>query len=539
MQYLFRFIILITFLLLSLFPEGHAKPRQVIRVAVSDFWPIMFQATDGTIQGFYPDILEHIAEQENWNISYVHGNWSEGLELLKSRQVGLVMYLYRTADRELSMDFTREYMLTVWSQVFVRSENHSVKSIQSLASQKIGLIRESLDGNRFLELADSLSIPVIPVFFSNEADAFQALCDDQVAAVVATSISGNIYKNQYQIQGTPIVFQPEGTYFASARGQATEILKSLDRHLQILKQDYSSIYYQKLSYWLEITPVKEQVVPLWLFILTLGLFLLFVFFLICLIVTSRKSQREKQLIQSRLFQSQKMESLGLLAGSIAHDYHNLLFVIEGNTSLIRHQFINDSFIIQHTEEILMATESAARLTEQFLTFSRKQELTLHPVHVSEFLARNTSLLTRLLPKGVTLQADQPDFGLYCQGDDKLMLQVMMNLVINARDAVGEKGLIRISARFCSIKKMDASLPPEARPGDFIMFSVRDDGCGIPSHILKNIFEPFFTTKDSTKGTGLGLFVVFGIIQQLCGWIDVDSTPGQGTDFRFYLPVAES
>jgi two-component system cell cycle sensor histidine kinase/response regulator CckA len=253
-------------------------------------------------------------------------------------------------------------------------------------------------------------------------------------------------------------------------------------------------------------------------------------------ITERKrcAARAGQL-QAQLLQSQKLEAVGRLAGGIAHDFNNLLTSITGNIDLVRESRRDDAALQGSLEEAAAAAHRAADLTGQLLAFSRKQQITPRPVDLGALLLGLEQMLRRLIGEAITIDIDTGGPGCCVRVDPGQIEQVLVNLAINARDAMPKGG--RLSFRLGS----DAAVTdPEQTgelldPEDFVFLTVEDTGEGIPPELLEHLFEPFFTTKPRGQGTGLGLATAYGILRQHGGGISVASTPGEGTTFTIYLP----
>ncbi|MEO6994223.1 MAG: ATP-binding protein, partial [Lacunisphaera sp.] len=235
---------------------------------------------------------------------------------------------------------------------------------------------------------------------------------------------------------------------------------------------------------------------------------------------------EQRHLEEQLRQAQKMEAVGQLSGGIAHDFNNLLTVIMGHLSLLRTNREVTPEMAGSLAEVSAAANRAAALTGQLLAFSRRQVITIRALDLNETVTNLVKLLQRLLSENISIQLDLSPMQLTFNGDAGMMEQVLINLAINARDAMSGGGTLRIVTGYES---------GTARPGDTVYLEVSDTGSGIPPDILPKIFEPFFTTKDVGKGSGLGLATVFGIVQQHNGWIEVKSDLGHGTVFRISLP----
>ncbi|MBD3278534.1 MAG: response regulator [Candidatus Aegiribacteria sp.] len=241
----------------------------------------------------------------------------------------------------------------------------------------------------------------------------------------------------------------------------------------------------------------------------------------------------------QLQQAQKMESFGSLAGGVAHDFNNLLTIINGYSDLgLQEAEGMDSSLYNHFTQIHNAGQKAASLTRQLLAFSRKQVLEQKIVDLASLMKDLYKMLDRLIGEDYTLLVSVPETSLISRVDPGQIEQVLMNLVINARDASPSGATIHMSGSITTITPDDKKDMGKGEPGKYVLLKVRDNGTGMDEKTLERIFEPFFTTKKAGTGTGLGLSVVYGIIEQHGGWISVDSTLGKGTVFQIYLPAVE-
>ena len=240
-------------------------------------------------------------------------------------------------------------------------------------------------------------------------------------------------------------------------------------------------------------------------------------------------------LEEQFRQAQKMEGIGQLAGGVAHDFNNILAVIQMQADLLKTGAGIAPAQLELVSGIANAAQRAANLTRQLLMFSRKQTLQLRDLDFNEVVNDMAKMLRRTLGEDVQLQfkfAMQP---LFIRGDAGMLDQVLLNLAVNARDAMPKGGQLVIETSAVEFDESVREKSPQARPGSFACLSVSDTGSGIPPEILSHIFEPFFTTKEVGKGTGLGLATVHGIVQQHQGWINIYSEAGHGTTFRIYLP----
>ncbi len=239
-------------------------------------------------------------------------------------------------------------------------------------------------------------------------------------------------------------------------------------------------------------------------------------------------------LEEQLRQSQKMEAIGQLAGGVAHDFNNILTVVQGHASLLLAANLGES-AGKSAAQIVQAAERAAGLTRQLLTFSRRQLIQPRQLDVNKVVGNMTNMLGRLLGEDVALQLNYCQLPPMVEADAGMLEQVLLNLAVNARDAMPKGGQLAIRIAIANVGEAYGRGKSEVRAGCFVCLSVTDTGTGITPENLRRVFEPFFTTKEIGKGTGLGLATAYGIVKQHQGWIEVDSQVGKGTTFRIYLP----
>jgi signal transduction histidine kinase len=262
------------------------------------------------------------------------------------------------------------------------------------------------------------------------------------------------------------------------------------------------------------------------------------FFLVVILWCARSINRlseHRELLESKLRQTQKMEAVGQLAGGVAHDFNNLLGVVLGYADMLLSEPKLEPVMSERLEEIRRAAEKATGLTRQLLAFGRQQVLKPVVLDLNRVVAENQTLLARLLPEDIELQFHPAPGQVKVRADRIQIEQVLLNLCVNARDAMPDGGTLTIKTGSANLTCSDAPV----RPGQYTMIEVTDTGVGMDEKTQARVFDPFFTTKERDKGTGLGLATVYGIVDQSGGCIYVDSKPARGTTFRIYLPEVDA
>lgn len=256
------------------------------------------------------------------------------------------------------------------------------------------------------------------------------------------------------------------------------------------------------------------------------------------ISAAKEAEAARTQLEEQLRQSQKMESVGRLAGGVAHDFNNLLTVINGHSSLALQQLQPGDPLRSRLEDIRKAGDRAADLTRQLLALSRRQLLVPRVLDLNALITESTSMLRRLLGEDIELVTLLDPGSGRVKSDAGQLNQVILNLAVNARDAMPRGGKLILETRDVIFDEERGRTDPSVPPGSYVMLGITDSGSGMDAEIVSHMFEPFFTTKELGKGTGLGLSTVYGIVKQSGGSIGVDSRPGQGTSFKIYLPRIE-
>jgi PAS domain S-box-containing protein len=245
---------------------------------------------------------------------------------------------------------------------------------------------------------------------------------------------------------------------------------------------------------------------------------------------------EKKRLEEKIFHAQRIDSIGNLAGGVAHDFNNILTSILGSTALMKRKLKRNDIWFRFVDIIETAAKRGAGLTRQLLTFARKSAVQFKPVILNDIVRETLQLFERSIDKAITIKEQIPTDPFIVNGDDGQIQQAILNLLINARDAMNDGGTIMVDCRVANLdeqKKHEVGAP---RSGTYVALAIADTGIGMDHYIQQRIFEPFFTTKDQGKGTGLGLSVVYGVVNSHNGFIHVQSEPGKGSRFSLYFPL---
>ncbi len=250
----------------------------------------------------------------------------------------------------------------------------------------------------------------------------------------------------------------------------------------------------------------------------------------------KKAEEERGRLQQQLFQAQKMEALGTLAGGIAHDFNNLLNVMLGFASLARQQLVSDDPLQESLGMIEQSALRAADLTRQLLAFARPEQQRVRPVCVDDVLDRVRRMVARTFDRNIRVIARKSSEPLWLNTEPSYLEQALLNICINARDAMPQGGTLTLEGRATTVAAPSVELADHCAPGNYASISVRDTGVGIAQNDLPRVFEPFFTTKEPGRGTGLGLAMVYGFVKTHGGFVNVESEPGHGARFTISLPL---
>lgn len=421
------------------------------------------------------------------------------------------------------------------SATFPLKERGVVIAVLTLFASKVGHFSEEMVAT-LGEIAPSISFALDR--YAEEADRRRAEASLHLRDRAMRALSQGIVITDAQVRDNPIIYASPsfekltGYSAGELMGRNWQLLYGNELELsstdlaRVAIDKRESVTTQKLvhckdgrTFWSDfsISPVFDQAGSLTHF------------------VGVQTDVTERRQLESQFRQSQKMEAIGRLAGGISHDFNNMLTLIIGCADMLQQHPLMDEYGHELLEGIIDAANRSAALTRQLLTFSRQQPLTLQVVDLNKFIAGIDKMFRRVIGEDIDLQTRLcPDIS-RVKVDPSQLTQALLNLVVNARDAMLSGGEIVIETTSAVFTHEDCRVNPERVPGDYVQLRVIDNGCGMTPEVTRRVFEPFFTTKPAGKGTGLGLAVVHGIIKQCHGIIEIESEPAKGTVIKIFLP----
>ena len=533
---------------------------KTVKVGIYQNKPKVFINSAGKPQGFFIDILNHIASKEGWQLDYEESTWEKNLEKLEKAEIDLILDIAESEGRAELFDFNKEIVFSNWAIVYVQ-EDSKVQSILDLKGKKIAAMKGDISYEDFSRNLDNLGIYATFEEVDKFSDIFELLAQEKVDAGIISRLYGLQQEDHYNVKRSTIICCPRNLYFAAPKNKNQELIEKIDQHLYQLKRDDQSIYYTSLNKWIEgISTYKFPTWLVWLLILVGGILAVFVAGIVVLKMqvnmrTSELSQRnqelineiadrkraeaEKETMQTQLIQAQKMEAVGTLAGGIAHDFNNSLQAISNYVELMKFENSRKTQGPKYFDKILGVIRNSSNLTRQLLTVSRKIESKLKPTNLNDQILQVQTLLARTVPKMIKIELDLERDLKIIHADSGQVEQILLNLALNASHAMADEGRITIKTRNVILDKDFTNSHWGTDPGEYALLTISDTGHGIAKELQCRVFEPFFTTKAPGQGTGLGLSMVYGIVKNHHGHIEYESEPGAGTQFNIYLPVSKS
>lgn len=455
-----------------------------------------------------PSFSEAFAKGEfDLVITDYHLGWSTGMEMLrmiKRRYPACPVIMFTgTGSQEIAV----EAMKAGVTDYVVKSANHFV--------QLLAAVRTSLEHVESAQRTATLESRLDALLNQLDVGAFRATADGELieASPAFLRLVGASSLLEAQEMDLPFI-RLSNEQFQEFKQKFEEQGPIHDHNLRLSREGEKPIWIS-LTRTLNLTPQRELVID--------GL---------------AEDVTERCNLEAQLRQSQKMESVGQLSAGLAHDFNNLLTIIQGYAGLLLSKESLGARVIEPIRQIFAAAERAANLTQQLLAFSRKQVMQPRVLDLNSIITNIGQLLRRTLGPHIQLQFDYSLELPPIYADSGMLEQLLLNLAVNARDAMPRGGQLVISTFARDVDQAHAERNPDARVGRCTCLSVSDTGCGIEPAILPKIFEPFFTTKEEGRGTGLGLATVYGIARQHQGWVEVASILNQGTSFQVYFPATQ-
>jgi signal transduction histidine kinase/ActR/RegA family two-component response regulator len=534
--------------------------NKTVKVGIYQNKPKVFVNSAGEPQGFFIDILNHIASKEGWQLDYVLSTWEQNLEKLEKSEIDLLLDIAESEGRAELFDFNTEIIFSNWAIVYVRKHS-KIQSILDLKGKNIAAMKGDISYEEFGRNMENLGIYARFEEVDQFSDVFELIAQEKVDAGIISRLYGLQNEDKYNVDRSTVICCPQNLYFAVPKNKNQDLIKKIDQHLNQLKRDDQSIYYTSLIKWIEgFSPYKLPAWLVWLLILIGGTLAVFAAGIVVLkiqvnmrtaelskrneeliteIADRKRAEEEKEMLQVQLIHAQKMEAVGTLAGGIAHDFKNSLQAISNYVELMKFEKAKDSQDSNYPSKILNIIQNANNLTKQLLTVSRKIESKLKPTNLNDQILQVQALLKRTIPKMIKIELDLGEDLKIIHADSGQIEQILLNLALNASHAMPDEGKITIKTRNFVPDEDIRTSDGGTEPGEYVLLNIADTGHGIEKEVQHRMFEPFFTTKAPGQGTGLGLSMVYGIVKNHHGYIECDSEPGAGTRFNIYFPVSKS
>ncbi len=522
---------------------AQAAPRKVVTAAVPADWPPQYSLDEhGQPQGFAIDVMNEIAASAGLEVHYrVRRSFPRAFAALRDGKVDLIPDCGIVNERRGTFAFTSP-IETFVIRIFVRRGSTGIDKLGDLAGRRVAVV----ETNAAVPLLRAQPKVKLRVFSNVHSALFDLLSGDVDALVFPEPVIEKLARDigvqdRIQAVGPPLMEVKRGI---AVQANDTELLQRLEPAVRkfvgspTYKRLYVKWYGQPAPFWTVPRVLWTMGALLVIVMIGMGVWRYSTVVSLNRRLVATIKERERTMValrerEAELRQAQKMEAVGRLAGGVAHDFNNLLTAITGYAELLSAQLPEDSPGREDVDEIKKASERAANLTRQLLAFSRKQVLRPRVIDLTEVVSNVEKMLRRLIGADIELTTRfENEHGLV-KADPGQIEQVLMNLAVNARDAMPEGGALGIEIK--SVEVETESARDALKPGKYVLLDVHDTGQGMDEPTRQRIFEPFFTTKPAEKGTGLGLATVYGIVAQSGGHIDVESRLGEGTRFLVYLP----
>ncbi|MBN1756067.1 transporter substrate-binding domain-containing protein [bacterium] len=516
-----------------------------VRLGVYENAPKVFKDEQGKFDGLFVELIKEIAAEEEWELVYHFGSWSECLEGLVSGEIDLMLDVAYSEERDQIYSFNEIPTIYSWFEVY-RHPRVEISTFFDLDGKKVAVLDRSIQHRVFESNITGFGIQCEIITTKSFDEAFQLVSSGVAEAVVTNRFFGERHKEAYNIKGTGIVFYPTGLHYVTAKGQNLELLEAIDHHLGRWKKDKNSVYYQSLRRWMGEEPPTALPRHLKVIFGAIGALLLMAFSLSYLLkwqVNVRTEElrdknykldqalNELRQAQEQAIHQERFHVLGQMASGIAHDFNNILTLILGYSELLLLKLGDSEDDERYRKDLQMIGEVAmdgAQLVMRMKEFYRttKEDHQSEPISINEQMLNILELAqpylsTKTKVSGIDIKLKKDFQGeAIIVGNRAELREAFLNLVFNAIDSMPYGGQLTISTR---------------TDGDMIWVSVSDTGTGMSEEVKKNCMKPFYTTKGS-KGTGMGLTMVSAIAERHGGRIEIQSEEGQGTTFTLIFPV---
>jgi signal transduction histidine kinase len=521
------------------------KNVKLIKVGIYDNPPKIEMPENKKPAGIFIDILQYIAQKENWELTFIKGTWDQCLNRLKNDSIDLMPDVAYSEKRAESFDFNKISVLSSWIQVYCR-KNDAINTIKDLNNKKIAVLSGSIQMTTLEYLIKELNIFNCElIYVSNYFELEKYLTSNKADVAVLSRFYAYSRKKPINIVPTPIILNTTSLHFATKKGKNNDLLDIIDKHLSQLQIDIHSVYYSSLEYWLNEKP--KVVVPKIILFCILILFISILFFILISLIlkwqVNKKTQELKQnneklkktleelkTAQEQATSREKLYAFGQLANGLAHDFNNFLTPIINLSNYMIEKLENDKNdnkeFKKNLELITKAAKQGADIVKRLQDFYRNLTLTSQK---NDIININECLLDVIEIIKLRWKSNKQRVELILNLGNNIpqikarragINEVFMNLLLNASDALGNEGKIEVT----TIKN-----------NNHILIEIKDNGCGMPKDVLNKCLQPFFTTKQD-KGTGMGLTISSSIINEHNGKMQIISEQNVGTKIIISLPI---
>ncbi|HNX74149.1 MAG TPA: transporter substrate-binding domain-containing protein [Candidatus Rifleibacterium sp.] len=527
-----------------------------LRVVCDDNYPpYIFRNQNGTLTGILVDQWHLWERQTGIKVDLHACTWSEAMQRMQAGEFDVIDTLFYSDARAQVYDFLKPYA-AIDVPLFFHNDISGIRT----AKDAVGFAVGAKTGDNVINILKDAGVNSIEEF-PNYSQLIEAAAAGKIKVFSVDRPPAYYYLARL---GVANQFKESKPLYRGEFHRA--VLKGQSELAAIVQRGFDEIPAAELEAidiaWLG-RPVESRLQHFWAIIFYILLVAVIVILLLALwlrmlrnmvqartaeLVTTndsltreiserKKAEEEKGLLQNQLQHAMKMEAVGRLAGGVAHDFNNLLTAIIGNASLVSLD-ADPGKIGEHVREIEKAARSAAVLTQQLLAFSRRQNIEPRVININTVILGLDRMLSRMAGDHVQIQLNLVSDLSNVMLDPGQFESILINLVINARDAMQNGGKISLSTANQILEPADCERRPEARPGKYVRLRVSDTGHGMSSDVREHLFEPFFTTKPRGRGTGLGLSAIYGIISQAGGFIEVETEIDQGTAFEIFIPITD-